>query len=179
SVLILSIITLSIYFWVYLFKTLREMKRAFTFEASETNPDKVRRLLIAYLIVFMVVEIVNEAIGWPFGTFVQPSKTTGFYVWLVIGNIIEAVFFVMFFSSFLKLIELCQKQGGMAPLNKSALWALIGIDIGISFAAIGITSLTYLVPVILVDLVVSLIFLYLIVKQVNRIWTESHKVRMS
>lgn len=170
TVLGLSIITLSIYLWVYFFKTLREMKNAFTFHAQETNPDKVRPILIAYLTVTILVALIQEAIGWPFGTFAHPSKTTGFYAVLVITNLIDAALFVAFFSSFVKLIEVCQKKGGMVPLNKSIFWTLIAISIVISFASIGITPLIYL------DLLVFVVFLYLIVMQVNRIWTESHGV---
>jgi DNA-directed RNA polymerase subunit RPC12/RpoP len=173
SVIGLSIITLSIYFWVYLFKTLREMKNSFTFDAQEISPDRVKPILIVYLLVSLLVAIILEVIGWPFGTFAHPSKTTGFYAVLVITNLISAALFVAFFSSFAKLIEACQKKVGMLPFNKSIFWMLIAISIVLNFASIGITPLIYL------DLLVFVVFLYLIVMQVNRIWTESGGVGAS
>ena len=184
-VLILSIVTLSIYFWVYLFKTLREMKNAFTFDAHETTPDKVRPILIAYLIVSILVVIIDEVIGWPFGTFAQPSKTTGFYVWLVISNIISMTLFIAFWSSFVRLIELCQKKRGMIPLNKSIFWTLIPVIVVTSFASIYTSSLQHLILVLGLDLLawlgllLELVLFYLIVKQVNRVWSESGGVAVS
>lgn len=166
SVLILSIITLSIYFWVYLFKTLQEMKNAFTFHTHETNPDRVRPILIASLIVFILYVIISEAIGYPFADFAHPSKTTGFYAVLVIINVIDTVVSIAFLLFFVKLIELCQKKRRVVPSNKSFFWIVYTTGIVISFASIGITSLIHL------NLVVYVVFLYLLTKEVNRIWEE-------
>jgi hypothetical protein len=174
DVLLLSIITLSIYFWVYLFKTLREMKNTFTFEAQEINPDKVRPILITYLIVTIIWVISVIAISVSLGFLVYIFKTYEFYVLEMIGTVISTALFVAFFLSFVKLIEVCQKKGGMVPLNKSIFWTVIAISAVISFVYIGIPSLSNPVPLVLVDVVVNLVLIYLIVKQVNRIWEESH-----
>jgi hypothetical protein len=88
----------------------------------------------------------------------------------MIGTVISTALFVAFFLSFVKLIEVCQKKGGMVPLNKSIFWTVIAISAVISFVYIGIPSLSHPVPLVLVDVVVSLVLIYLIVKQVNRIW---------
>ncbi|GAG51734.1 unnamed protein product, partial [marine sediment metagenome] len=170
TVLGLSIVTLGIYFWVYLFKTVREMENAFTFDAQETNPDKVRPILIAYLIVTILLGLINVGIAVSAGARGYASRTTGFYIWQVFSNIISMLLFIAFWSSLVKLIEVCQKKQGMAPLNRSGFWTLIAVIVVISLASIGITSLAYL------NLIVTLVFLYLIVKQVNRIWTESRVV---
>ncbi len=176
SVIGLSIITLSVYLWVYLFKTLREMKNSFTFDSQEISPDKVRPILIVYLVVSVLLGFIDTRLGWPWVDQGYTSKTTGLYVWQTISNAASMIFFVAFWLSFVKLIETCQKKGGMVPLNKSIFWMLIAISVVISFVYIGITSLAYLVLVVLFELAVDLVFLYLIVKQVNRIWTESSGV---
>ena len=181
-VLILSIVTLSIYFWVYLFKTLREMKNAFTFNAHETNLDKIRPILIAYLIVTILVAIIDEVLGWPF---YNTPKTTGFYAWRVISTFISMTLFIAFWSSFVRLIELCQKKRGMIPLNKSIFWTLIPVIVVIYFASIYTSSLQHLILVLGLDLLawlgllLELVLFYLIVKQVNRVWSESGGVAVS
>ncbi len=181
SVIGLSIITLSIYFWVYLFKTLREMKNTFTFDAQETNPDRLRPVLIVWLVVTIVIVITGfitgVAIGYSPQLFGYAPKTMGFYIWEVISTIISTALFIAFWSSFVKLIEVCQKKGRMVPLNRTPFWTLIAISAVSDFAAaIGVTSRAYLILVIVVSLVVSLVLLYLTVEQVNRIWTESRGV---
>jgi predicted RNA-binding Zn-ribbon protein involved in translation (DUF1610 family) len=187
SVIGLSIITLSVYLWVYLFKTLREMKNTFTFDAQETNPDRLRPVLIVWLVVTIVIfitglvsgfitGIAGEAIGYPSQLFGYARGTIEFYVFEGIFTIVSTALFVAFWYSFVKLIETCQKKGGMVSLNRTTFWILIAINAVVDFAYIGVTSGTYLALITVVSLVVSLILLYLTVKQVNRLWTESRGV---
>lgn len=177
EVLGLSIVTFSIYFWVYLFKTLREMRNAFTFDAQEINPDKIRPILIVYLIVSILVAFIDEVFVWPLGARGYTSMTAGLYAWLVVSTFSSTAIFIAFWLSFVKLIEVCQKKGGVVSLNKSIFWALIVINGLMYLVFIGTTSLLSLV--LIVYLVVSLLLLYLTVKQVNRIWEESRGIGIS
>jgi|GEM_PF-1876292 len=173
SVIGLSIITLSIYFWVYLFKTLREMKNTFRFDAEKINPHKVKAILIAYLVVSLLVAIIDEVIGWPWRAQGYTSVSTGLYAWLVISTVASVILFVVFSSSFVRLIEVCQRKGLMVPLNRSSFWILIAINAVWYFVFIGAATYTYPMLIALIGLVAFMVFLYLIVNQVNRIWTES------
>lgn len=174
KVLVLSIVTLSIYYWVYLFKTLWEMKKAFTFDAGETNPDKVRHILIAYLIVRIYTEVVFVVTGMGTRILAQMPLTIEQYVFLMIIKAIQVAFFVAFFSSFVNLIELCQKKKGIIPLDQFIFWVYIAISVVLSFAFFRVMSKTYFDLLAIAGMIVSYILLYLIVKQVNRIWQESH-----
>ena len=187
SVIGLSIITLSIYFWVYLFKTLGEIKNTFTFDAQETNPDRLRPILIVWLVVTIVIVITSfvsglitgiagEAIGYPPKLFGYARGTIEFYVFEGIFTIVSTALFVAFWYSFVKLIETCQKKGGMVSLNRTTFWILIAINAVVDFAAIGVTSGAYLILIALFGLLVFLVLLYLTVEQVNRLWTESRGV---
>jgi len=179
KVLLLTIITFGIYLWVYPFKTVREMENEFSFEAQEIKPGKVRSILIAYLLVILSLGILSVVVFASLKLQNYSSPTSGFYAWALITQIIDTILFVAFFLSFIKLIEACQKKRGIAPLSKSMFWILIAIEIVFSFAFVGRTAIASPVLLGIVAGVVELILLYLTVKEVNRIWEGSRKVKTS
>jgi len=173
KVLGLGIVTLGIYLIVYLFKTLRAMENAFAFEPDEIQPQKVRPKLIALLVVAIILALINLGIGISLALEGYTSLPAGFYVWGVISRIIRILFYLVFWVSFVRLIELSQKKVRAIPLKKSTIWTLITIMVVTSFASIAFRPLGYL------SIPVGLIFLYIIVREINKIWTESHEIGSS
>ena len=158
----LSIITFGIYYFVYLFKTLDEMENAFTFASQELAPRKVR----VFLIVYLVVTIILSGISTGLRTFLEATFTTeGFYAWEIIGTSICMSLTVAFWVSFVKLIEFCQMKREITSLNKEIIWILLTVTVALPFASIIGTK-----ALIWINLPIDLVFFYLIVKQVNRIW---------
>jgi len=164
----LGVITVGIYPIIYLFKTLNEFKNAYTFQANETNPDKVKSKLIVYVIIFTIIFIINLGL-------MTSSKATSraeisnyilakFYIWLLLGQIISVLLYIVFFSSYINLIWLCQKKRGITTLNKTGYFVIIGIIAALSFGYFFSRLLFYL------NAVVGIILLYLIVQKVNEIW---------
>jgi len=170
KVLCLSIVTIGIYFWVYLFITILEMDYSFSFDTHETNPRKVRSILIACLVILILLIILTLPIFLSYWHQDHARRLVGFRVLMVMCNIISGALFVVASSSFVKLIEVCQEKGEIVPLNKYSFWTLIVIVVVIPFVSIGIPPLGYL------SLIVQLLLLYLTVKQVNRIWIESRGI---
>ncbi len=165
----LSIVTLGIYFWVYLFKTLNEMENVFTFTLQELAPRKVRVFLIIYLITSVILTIVSivSMNGLENGCY---SEIT--LVWKIISNSISAILSILFWVSFVKLIEDCQLKREITPLTKEIIWVLLTVTIALPFASIiGMSIGTKVLS--LLNISVSLVFLYMIVKQINRIWKGS------
>ena len=158
----LSIITFGIYYFVYLFKTLNEMENAFTFASQEIAPRKVR----LFLIVYLVVTIILSFIGAGLRGFLETTFTTeGFFAWEIIGTSICMSLAVAFWVPFVKLIEACQIKREITSLNKEIIWILLTVTVALPFAyIIGTKALA------LLNVPVSLVFFYLIVKQINRIW---------
>ncbi|MCK4352318.1 DUF4234 domain-containing protein [candidate division WOR-3 bacterium] len=166
----LSIITLGIYFWVYLFKTLIEMESAFTFTYQEIAPKKVRVLLIVYLVITGTLAIIGFGVGLKnsLETLYYSDALSDFYTWKIISNFISMLVTVAFWVPFVKLIEVCQTKRKITPLDKGIMWILLTVIVVLPFASIVGTK-----ALMLLNLPVSLIFLYMIVKQVNRIWKSA------
>ena len=166
----LSIITLGIYFWVYLFKTLSEMEKAFTFTSQELALRKVRVFLIVYLITSIILAIVGIGFRNCLENVCCLEISSG---WKIISNIILAILSIVFWVSFVKLIEVCQIKREITPLSKEIIWILLTVIVVLPFASIiGTNTGTNIGTKVLslLNISVSLVFLYMIVKQINRIW---------
>ena len=146
------------------------MDYSFSFDTHETNPRKVRSILIACLVILILLIILTLPIFLSYWHQDHARRLVGFRVLMVMCNIISGALFVVASSSFVKLIEVCQEKGEIVPLNKYSFWTLIVIVVVIPFVSIGIPPLGYL------SLIVQLLLLYLTVKQVNRIWIESRGI---
>ncbi len=158
----LSIITFGIYYWIYLFKTLNEMESAFTFTSQEIVPRKVRLFLIVYLVVTIILSGIRTGLR----TFLETNLTpVNFSAWQIIGTSICMSLAVAFWVPFVKLIELCQTKREINPLTKEIIWILLTVTVALPF-----TSIIGTKALIWINLPISLVFFYLIVKQVNRIW---------
>lgn len=158
----LSIITFGIYYWIYLFKTLSEMENAFTFDSQEIAPRKVRVLLIMYLVIPVTSAIIIlSCVG--FKNLATPYCVP--LAWEIVSNLVHMLLRVAFWVPFVKLIELYQTKREIIPLNKEIIWILLTVMVALPFASIiGTKALA------LLNLPISLVFFYLIVKQINRIW---------
>ena len=182
----LSIITLGIYFLVYLFKTLAEIETAFTSMQEEVAPNgsersldrsyiiapnKIRTLLIVYLVLTISLFFVGIGTGI-MNLLEHPGHlevSSGVRMEKIITTIISAFLTIMFWVPFVNLIEVCHRKREIVPINKEILWLLLTVMIVLSFASIiGSGIVTMILAVISIP--VSLVFMYLVVNQVNRIW---------
>jgi magnesium-transporting ATPase (P-type) len=184
KVLIFMIISLTIYYWIYLFKTIREIQDNFKFGASDRNPKKVRSILACYLMVTIVLFIANIVVS-PSMDFQYPVKRTiTSLIWPVFSTIISITMFMAFWFSFVDLVYSCQSKMKITPLNKSHYWVLISayaillLIVCLTTAGIGIhdvlTSLVFAIiaPLSFLSLLVIIILFCLIVDQVNKLWQE-------
>lgn len=176
KVLGLSIVTLGIYFLVYLFKTLNEMETALTFTQEEggntLSPQKVRVLLIVYLVLTIILSFV-VGIGTGIRDLLEHSGSlevsSGVRMEKIVTTIISAFLTIMFWVLFVNLIESCHRKREIVPINKEVLWLLLTVMIVLSFASI-IGSGAVTMALMVIDIPISLVFIYLVVEQVNRIW---------
>ncbi|MBI4722900.1 MAG: DUF4234 domain-containing protein [Candidatus Stahlbacteria bacterium] len=168
----LSIVTLGIYFLVYLFKTLSEMESALTFTQEEITPNKVRVKLIIYLVVsFILVFVVGIGTGIK-DLLEHPGAlevSSGVRMEKLITTIISAFLTIMFWVPLVNLIESCHKKREIIPIKKELMWILLTTTIVLSFASI-IGSGAVTIALGMINIPITLVFIYLIVNQVNRIW---------
>lgn len=164
KVLGLTVITLGIYLWVYLFRTVRELQRAFNFDAQEKTPETVRSALIAYLLITIIGGLVRVGFAVSMGLRGSVYNPNDSHTWLVFSTIIGVIVYAWFWSLFVSLVAKCQVKRGIQALNKSTFWVLILIIVVLSFATIGIVSLAY------IGMAMSFVLFFWTVYQVNRIW---------
>lgn len=182
--LIFMLLSFSIYYWIYLFKTIREMRDNFEFGANEKNPEKVRSILAFYLMVAIILFIVNIAVS-PSMDFQFPVKRTITYIiWSILSTVISMTMFMVFWFSFIDLVYSCQSKMKISPLDKSHYWilvsayAVLSLLICLSTAAVGfhevLTSLVVAImgPLSFLGLLVILILFCLVVDQVNKLWRD-------
>lgn len=182
KILWLTFITLGIYWWVYLFKTLTHLEEKLSFNVDEIGPKNLRpffrNLVISYYIVpivclFMLSPQIMKELQYSAAISENPCLK-----WLVefpfpsIGArmIINTMIFavtaigITICVFFVNLISLSQKKAGMVPFEKAPVWALLAVNavLGVIQEASG--------AVLMASLTSSFIVWYIVVKQINRIW---------
>lgn len=168
-ILLKSLVTLGIYWWVYLFRTIRRIESACSFDDKEIKPSEVRNLLIGYLIVAILLVIIN------IGSSLLPSSAGQFiFAYMAcsfIADIVYLGFTIAFWDTFLSMIKACQKKRAGLSLDKRPFWVLVLL------MTAGYSSPYY--PTMLaiersagicLGGLIFLFLMYYLVTQINKIW---------
>jgi hypothetical protein len=154
----LSIITLGVYYFYWLYINLQEIKEAFTSHKNRSDIATVQKLFIIYLIIALVVMYVTLSFGAS-----QPGKMHPVSIFfLLIGAITGAVFFYFYTAA----IALAQNKFQLIHFTVSDIYAYC--IIGIIAAFIG-----NFIPFLgLLGAVFMFVYIYKIQQQINRIWMD-------
>ena len=154
----LSIITLGIYYFYWLYINLQEIKDAFTSHKNRSDIATVQKLFIVYLITSLVVMYVTVSLGAS-----QPDKIHPISIlFLLIGTVVGAVFFYFYTVA----IALAQSKFQLTHFTVSDIYPYY--IIGIITAFIG-----NFIPLLgLLGAILMFVYIYKIQQQINRIWME-------
>jgi len=158
-VVLLSIITLTVYWWVHLFKRIREMEATSAdVELSQQTKDAKAHLLLL-LIISVFVTSVNGILTDAGGVVSRNA---------IIASIVSLIFWVQC----IRVLRGTQQMSQVAPRGVSAMWALLTVSIALQIAG----SLLYVwrplsCALALVSAgVVFLVFFYFVNRETNRLW---------
>jgi hypothetical protein len=172
SILLKSVVTLGIYWWVYLFKTIYKIKGTFAFNDKEIKPNEVRNFLIAYLVVTVVSGLINIGLELQSTPFIPVIPLILRYYF--IADVFYLGFTVAFWDTFLCMLEICYKKRRVVIINRRPFWVLVSLmtasySLRYYDVIIGIEGSAF----ILLGGVIFLFLMYYIVKKTNRVWTSS------
>jgi hypothetical protein len=162
------IITLGVYFWVYLFKTLDKIVENFTFKDDEIKPVETKAVLWIFLWAWIFSGIVTFINELPL-----PIILSIFFERLYFPSSIFCLgLMIVFWDMFIRVIKNCQIKKGSIVLNKSIFWIFILSLIIMYLFYLG--SFRY-VPssLIIAVVIIYLVFFYYLVRQINKIWTAT------
>jgi len=168
SIYLKSVVTLGIYWWVYLFRTIYKIKGVFVFDDKEIKPNEVKTFLIAYLVVYIVSGLINISYALPLT--LERHVAVMFVHFYFIINILYLGFTVAFWDVFVGMLRTCQKRTGLGG-NKLPFWILIFLmvvshpshseEIGVETSAL-----------VLLNGIIFTFLMYYLVRQINKIWTN-------
>ena len=178
KVFLLSIITLSIYLWIYLFRCVRQIESAFGFNQNEFQPQSARSALI-FALCLDILSAVATMMLWvsysasPEGRYaMQTGNVASLPNWLSTAQIITNIMFtgawVLKWSFFFTLIKRVRPKAGIALPMGNAAWILIAAyAAGLVFSLL-IPPVAILCSLTMVGMAIAMIALA--VHEMNKLW---------
>lgn len=177
KVLILSAITFSVYYWVYLFRSIREMSGA----PHAGEQRQITKDARAWLLLHLILSIVIPALGALLHVFWLLERGRWSTRWpqevahvYSRSSVVAVVVFVVFWSHYVRLVRATgDALKRPRPVNR-ALWVLLGLVAAVNVAT-AVSLLWRLRPSTLLSFLpmpLFFVFLYLVVRDTNSLWGD-------
>ncbi|MFH1673113.1 MAG: DUF4234 domain-containing protein [Pseudomonadota bacterium] len=154
----LSIITLGIYYFYWLYINLQEIKEAFTKDKNKRGIATVQKIFFAYLATSIVVMFVAYTVGLS-----QPGAPNPVIIpFLLLSTVVGAVFFYFYTTAIASAQSECQlTYFKVSNIYKYCIIGLITAFIGNFIPFLGLLGAIFM-----------FVYIYRIQQEINRIWIE-------
>lgn len=160
KVLGLALITFGVYYFYWLYVNVKEIRRAFLADEEGSVADSAMSFFYALItasIITFVVTIVVFALN--------RSAISHHPPLIIFVSLVCEGLSCVFFYYFTKTIVEGQKRANLTPLHFQAMFGLILVAMVLSFLSNFISVMSF------IGAVVSMVYIYMIQKEINRIWS--------
>lgn len=154
----LSIITLGIYYFYWLYINLKEIKEALTSDKNKSGIATVQKLFVAYLIISLVVMFVTISLSAS-----QPGRVHPVSILLLLLGATMGMVFIYFYTT---AIASAQSEFQLTYFKVFDIYRYYLIGIITSFLGNFIPFLGLLGSILM------FVYIYKIQQQINRLWIE-------
>ncbi len=181
--LLLSILTLGIYYFLWLYLNLREIRSAFPLSGGERTVAIARVLLVVKILFVLGTMIISLAlVAGTVGAGTPPERMEippGLLLLTLLDFLLSVVFYYYFTAS----ISLTQQKAGLEAVSVGRIYPFMIVYLTIDFATgayvilsghapSALRPLAFLAVLGSVGLVALVVYLYNCQLEINRIWRE-------